>query len=134
MTYEVGGTLSGTYDLYAVVLPKTVYLSNSRDTKPNKWKTTVTYVDEVGKTQTVMFPDEVESDGIHVDTVKLGRVTLPVCSYGQQDATLNVHLRCYVTSRQTSYSREMFLDCIYLKPVSDEEAALEAKERKEVQK
>lgn len=134
VTYEVGGTLSGTYDLYAVVLPKTVYLSNSRDTKPNKWKTTVTYVDEVGKTQTVMFPDEVESDGIHVDTVKLGRVTLPVCSYGQQDATLNVQLRCYVTSRQTSYSREMFLDCIYLKPVSDEEAALEAKERKEVQK
>ena len=134
VTYEVGGTLSGTYDLFAVVLPKTVYLSNSRDTKPNKWKTTVTYVDEVGKTQTVMFPDEVESDGIHVDTVKLGRVTLPVCSYGQQDATLNVQLRCYVTSRQTSYSREMFLDCIYLKPVSDEEAALEAKERKEVQK
>lgn len=135
VTYEIGGTLSGTYDLYAVVLPKTVYLSNSRDTKPNKWKTTVTYVDEEGKIQTVSFSDEVENDGIHVDTVKLGRVTLPVSSYGQQDAVLTVQLRCYVTSRQTTYSREMFLDCIYLKPVSDdEEAALEAKQRKEVRK
>ncbi|MBO4672797.1 MAG: hypothetical protein J5616_00395 [Bacteroidaceae bacterium] len=135
VTYEIGGTLSGTYDLYAVVLPKTVYLSNSRDTKPNKWKTTVTYVDEKGEKQTEMFSEEVESDGVHVDTVLLGRVTLPVCSYGQQDATLNVQLRCYVSSRQTQYSREMFLDCIYLKPVSDdEEAALEAKQRKEVRK
>ena len=121
VTYEVRGTLSGTYDVCAVVLPKTVYLSNSRDTKPNKWKATVNYVDEKGDKKSEMFDGEVENDGVHVDTVLMGSITLPVCSYGQPDATVSVQLRCYVSSRQTTYSREMFLDCIYLKPRKEEQ-------------
>lgn len=131
-TFEVRNTLSGTYDIYAVVLPKTVYLANSRDFKPNKFKATLNYVDENGEKKSEVFGKEVTSDGHRVDSVLIGRFTFPVCNYQQQEATVSLQLQCSITNRQTQYSREMFLDCIYMKPVKDEESA--TKSRKEVRK
>lgn len=122
-TFEVRNTLSATYDICAVILPKTVYLSNSRDFKPNKFTAELTYMDENGEMQTVEFNDEVKNDGVKVDTVLIGRFTFPVCNYQQQDATVNLKLKCSIGRRETNYSREMFLDCIYLKPVSDEDSS-----------
>lgn len=119
-TFEVRNTLSGTYDICAVILPKTVYLANSRDFKPNKFKATLNYVDEQGEKQSVSFNEERTNDPYRVDTVMIGRFTFPVCNYQQPDATVSVQLQCSITNRQTSYSREMFLDCIYLKPVSED--------------
>ena len=134
-TFEIRNTLSGTYDLYAVILPKTVYLANSRDFKPNKFKATLSYVDEQGEQSSVNFDDEMTNDPYRVDSVLIGRVTFPVCNYQQPDATVSIQLQCSITNRQTTYSREMFLDCIYLKPVSDPNAvAEEARPRKEVRK
>ena len=139
-TFEVRNTLSATYDICAVILPKTVYLKNSRDFKPNKFKAELTYMDENGEMQTVKFDDEVTSNGMKVDTVRIGRFTFPVCNYQQQDATVNLKLICSVGRREYGYSREMFLDCIYLKPVSDEDSSdeelenQEANERKEAKK
>ena len=71
-----------------------------------------------------------------VDTVVIGRFTFPVCNYQQQDATVSLQLKCSIANRQTSYSRDMYLDCIYLKPVSDEDAIVvkETTTRKEAQK
>ena len=66
------------------------------------------------------FNEERTNDPYRVDTVKIGRFTFPVCNYQQPDATVSVQLQCSITNRQTSYSREMFLDCIYLKPVSED--------------
>ena len=136
ITYEIRNTLSGTYDIYAVILPKTVADVNSRNDKPNKFVATLSYVDEKGKKQTESFGTPVSNDGVTVDTVLIGRFTFPVCNYGQQDATVSLQLKCNMRSSDTAYHREMFLDCIYLKPVSDEDEALaeEAKTRKEVQK
>ena len=131
-TFEVRNTLSGTYDIYAVVLPKTVYLANSRDFKPNKFKATLNYMDEDGEMKSEVFGNEVTSDGHCVDSVLIGRFTFPVCNYQQQETTVSLQLQCSITNRQTQYSREMFLDCIYLKPVKDEESA--TKSRKEVRK
>lgn len=139
-TFEIRNTLSGTYDICAVILPKTVYLSNSRDFKPNKFKATLFYMDENGEEQSVAFDEELMSDGRCVDTVKIATFTFPVCNYQQQDATVRLQLECSINSKKPAevkaYSREMFLDCIYLKPVSDggEEAAEEANKRKEAQK
>lgn len=130
-TFEIANTLSGTYDIYAVILPKTAYLANSKDNKPNKFKAVLHYNDENGKKQSYSISEELKSKGDVADSVLITRFTFPTCNYQQQNTTVSLELRCNITSRQTEYSREMFLDCIYLKPVSDE---TEAKERKEAQK
>jgi hypothetical protein len=126
-TFEVKNTLSGTYDICIVTLPKTAYLPNSRDTKPNKFKATLTYTDSQGAKQTVDYDTEMTTSGTKIDTVLIGRFTFPVCNYQQPDATVSLQIRCSISNRQTSYSREMFLDCIYLKPVLPE--ATETKQR-----
>ncbi|MBO7569019.1 MAG: fasciclin domain-containing protein [Bacteroidaceae bacterium] len=134
-TFEIRNTLSGTYDICAVILPKTVYLSNSRDFKPNKFITELTYMDENGEMQTLELDDPLTNDGTRVDTVKITRFTFPVCNYQQQNATVQLKIKSNVSRRETNYSREMFLDCIYLKPVSDEDNEhLEANVRKEAKK
>ena len=131
-TFEVRNTLSGTYDIFAVVLPKTVYQANSRDTKPNKFKATLTYVDEEGNQKTEKYNTEMTNSGVRVDSILIGRFTFPTCNYQQQEATVSLQLQCSITNRQTQYSREMFLDCIYLRPVVA--AADGTKRRKEARK
>ena len=118
-TFEVANTLSGTYDLYAVVLPKTVYNVYSRDTKPNKFTAVVNYVDENGAKKKTEFMTEVSNNPRQVDSVLIGRVNLPVTSYRQSESIVSVQLKCSITNRQTTYSREMYLDCLYLKPVDE---------------
>lgn len=130
ITYEIRNTLSGTYDINAVILPKTVYLANSRDTKSNKFIATLTYKDENGDIQKQEFKTEMTNKGTAVDTVHIGRFTFPTCNYQQSDATVTLQLQCSITKRQTSYSREMFLDCLYFKPVSEEEAPKRKEARK----
>ena len=130
VTYEIRNTLSGTYDICAVILPKTVANANSKNTKPNKFTAVLNYVNEYGAKQSITYNTEAVNDGAKVDTVVVGRFTFPVCNYGQQDATVSLQLNCHIRSRETSYDREMFLDCIYFRPVSEEEA----KARKEAKK
>lgn len=139
VTYEINNTLSGTYNVYAVILPKTVYLANSRDFKPNKFYGSITYLDEQGEKQTVPFGntnDTFSNDPYRADSVLIGQCTLPVCNYQQPDATVTVTLNCYVrTNEAARYSREMFLDCIYFEPVTaDDAVATETKRRKEARK
>lgn len=129
--FEVTNTLSGTYDICIVTLPKTVYMTTSKDKKPNKFKATLYYQDENGKNAYVNYNTEMSNSGTDIDTLCIGRFTFPTCNYQQQNSTVSLELKCSITSRQTTYSREMFLDCIYLKPVSEES---EAKQRKEARK
>lgn len=133
-TFEIKNTLSGTYNIYAVILPKTVYLANSRDFKPNKFKATLNYLDENGESQSKAFDKEISNNAYVVDSVLIGQFTFPVCNYQQQEATVSLQLQCSITNRQTNFSREMFLDCIYLKPVSDDEKEEETKSRKEARR
>ena len=129
-TFEIKNTLSGTYNIYAVIQPKTVYLANSRDFKPNKFKAILNYMDVDGEMKSVNFDDEVSNNPYRTDSVLIGQFTFPTCNYQQQETTVSLQLKCSITNRQTNFSREMFLDCIYLKPISDEET----KARKEVRR
>lgn len=131
-TFEIANTLSGTYDICAVILPKTVYNPNSRDFKPNKFKASLNYVDANGVTQKEDFPTELTNNAHVVDTVVIGRFTFPTCNYKQSDVTVSLQLQCSIQPRQTNFSREMYLDCIYLKPVSAD--AAETKSRKEARR
>lgn len=119
-TFEVANTLAGTYDICLVLLPKTVSNPYSRDFKPNKFTAVLNYVDKDGNKSSVNFDEELTNNGETIDTVKIGRFALPTCNYGQQNVTVSLQIKCSIQSRQTKdYSREMYLDCIYLKPVSE---------------
>ena len=120
-TFELANTLAGTYDICVVVLPKTVYNPFSRDFKPNKFTAVLNYVDAEGQSQQQEFKTAVSNDPYVVDTVSIGRFTFPVCNYGQQDALVSLQLKCNIANREVKFSREMLLDCIYLKPVKEEE-------------
>ncbi|WP_302974619.1 hypothetical protein [Paraprevotella clara] len=119
--FQVPDVLSGTYDICAVVLPKTVANPNSRDFKPNKFKATLTYETPEGTRESHAFEDDCTNDPYRVDTVLIGRFTIPVCSYGQPNAVVRLQLECNIGRRETQYSREMYLDCLYFKPVKEEE-------------
>lgn len=156
VTYRVPSTLSAAYDVCAVILPKSVY-NNGRDTKPNKFFGTVTYRNAEGEEVTTFLgkngenitcapseattsyltsnAEQLRNVGTRVDTVRIARIEFPTCNYGMPDPTVTVTLRCNVGTRETNFSREMFLDCIYLKPVDDTTpVAADSKKRKEVRK
>ena len=116
---RVNNTLSGTYDICAIILPKTVANPNNPDLKPNKFKATISYVDMEGKTQTFNCNNtQFQNDPLRVDTVVIAEAfQFPTCNYDQNDIKVTVKLQCSILARETSrYAREMFLDCIYLRP------------------
>ena len=55
---------------------------------------------------------------LRVDTVVLAEAfQFPACNYDQNDIKVTVKLQCSILARETSrYAREMYLDCIYLRP------------------
>ncbi|MBR5698619.1 MAG: fasciclin domain-containing protein [Prevotella sp.] len=119
LTMRVNNTLSGTYDICAIILPKAVANPNNPDLKPNKFKATISYVDMEGKTQTFNCNNtQFQNDPLRVDTVVIAEAfQFPTCNYDQNDIKVTVKLQCSILARETSrYAREMFLDCIYLRP------------------
>lgn len=122
-TFQVKGTLSGNYDIYAVILPKSVLPTNANpDMRPCKFKANINYLDIEGKAQSYACksPDgktEFENNPEHIDTVLIAEnFNFPVYNYGES-SKFSVKLSCSITARQTAtYNREMYLDCIYLKP------------------
>jgi len=122
LTYRVNNTLSGTYDICAIVLPMSVVDHNAQNVKPNKFKATINYVDEHGVEQTFNCNNkEFTNDIQRVDTIVLAEsFHFPACNYDQNDIKVSVRLQCNITVRQTSqYERELLLDCIYLRPRND---------------
>ena len=123
-TFGIPNTLSGTYDVYIVLLPKSVYNPKSTDFKPNKFLATLSYYDVSGTKQSYTCNNynlnntDFKNDPYRVDTVKLCTFSLPTCNYGQQTATVSVKLANDITSTadQKAYSSEIYIDCIYFKP------------------
>ena len=73
-------------------------------------------MDEQGEMQELAFEDAVSNNPYVVDTVKIGTFSFPVCNYGQTNNKIKVKLKCNILAGNKKYSREMFLDCIYLRP------------------
>ena len=119
LTFRVNNTLRGTYDVCAIILPKAVSNPTNPDLKPNKFKATISYVDLEGATQTFNCNNtQFQNDPLRVDTVVLAEAfQFPACNYDQNDIKVTVKLQCSILARETSrYAREMYLDCIYLRP------------------
>ena len=119
ITFRVNDNLAGDYDVCAVLLPKSVSNKVNPDMRPCKFRATINYVDEKGKAQEFNCNKTIfTSDPEKVDTVVLAEYFhFPVCNFDQSDIKLSVKLQCYISSKETSkYAREMYLDCIYLRP------------------
>lgn len=119
LTFRLNNTLAGDYDICAIVLPKSVTGQADVQLRPCKFKAYVNYTDEQGNAQTFNCDNtQFQSDPEKVDTVVLAEAFhFPTCNYDQQDIKVSLRLQCSILARETSrYSREMYLDCIYLRP------------------
>lgn len=117
LTFRISNTLSGDYDICAVILPQSVAGLTSE--RPCKFKATINYVDENNTPQSFNCGNtQFQSDPARVDTVLLAEAFhFPTCNYDQNEVKVTLKLQCSITARETSrYSREMYLDCIYLRP------------------
>lgn len=123
VTYNIDNTLAGTYDICAVILPNNVYNTVKPDTRPNKFKATLKYYDVKGKQQTYNCGNATFTNNINkVDTIVLAKAfKFPTCNYKQDKTTVTLTLTCSILARESStYLRETFIDCIYLKPISEQ--------------
>ena len=123
MTFRVNNTLSGSYDIGIVVLPKAVYDQKNPNLKPCKFKANINYTDEKGVVKSYACQNsagksEFTTDPEHVDTLWVAEnFAFPACGYGQPDMKVSLKLTCSIGARETSkYNREFYLDCIYLRP------------------
>lgn len=123
ITYRVNNTLSGKYDVCAVILPKSVNDPDNPDLRPNKFKATISYVDTLGATKTFNCGNtQFKTDPLRVDTIVLAKgFQFPACNFDMDAIKITVKLTCSILAREnSSYNREMYLDCIYLRPVREE--------------
>lgn len=118
ITYKLSNTLSGKYDFNVIILPKTIRDPNLK-TKPCKFKAYINYIDENGNSKRY----DCGSAGFktskgNVDTICVAQdFYLPACNYEQNNNKVSLTIECAVNSREAStYDRNMYLDCIYLKP------------------
>lgn len=117
MTFRIDNTLSGDYDVCAIILPQSV--NGLANTKPCKFKATINYTDEQNQSQTFNCGNkQFQSDPERVDTIVLAEAFhFPICNLEQKNQAVSIKLTCSILARETSrYSREMLLDCIYLRP------------------
>ena len=118
MEFKIENTLAGTYDICVVLLPVTVYNPNAQ-IRPTMIKADINYVDEKGNAQTFDCGNaKFNNDPYVVDTLVLAEnFTFPVCNYDQNNMKVTLKLKCSILSRESkNYRREIFLDCIYLRP------------------
>lgn len=119
ITFRVDNTLAGDYDVCAIILPKHVTDQINPDLRPCKFKATINYFDEKGKSQSFNCDNtQFQTDPERVDTVVLASAFhFPACNYNQNNSRITVTLQCSIIARETAkFAREMYLDCIYLRP------------------
>jgi len=124
LTYRLDNVLSGDYDVCVILLPQTV-INKSARLRPCKFKANINYSDLEGKDQTFNCNNKTFlSDPERVDTIVLAEAFhFPATNYQQNTNKISLTLKCSISALETSrYSREMLLDCIYLRPRSNANA------------
>lgn len=124
LSYRIYGNLSAEYDVCVVVLPRTVSEPSTNDHRKNKFNVSVKYPDLDGRAITKSY-NNIENNPYKVDTIKIARIAFPVCTYGNRESSVSITINCNVPTGTAGakYTRNMLLDCIYLKPVEKKEDA-----------
>lgn len=118
ITFRLTNTLSAHYDVCAIVLPRTVTHPNETF-NPCKFTASISYLDEKGVQSSFNCKNtQFKTDPEKIDTVVLAEnFYFPACNYAQDNNSITLKLTCNVTPMEAKkYSREMYLDCIYLRP------------------
>ncbi len=119
ITFRLSNVLSGDYDVCAIILPQTVINPDATNLRPCKFKATINYVDLDGKEQSYDCENtQFQSNAERVDTVVLAPAFhFPTTNYNQTSDKVSLKINCSITARENArFSREMLLDCIYLRP------------------
>lgn len=134
ITFEIPNTLSGKYDICIVCVPRSVYSTNPADSLvnslPYKFKATLSYANEAGASKSFNCPNPTDIDpknlnfsnnAYKIDTVCVAKgFKFPTCNFDQDVVTVSLKIQCNIGSLEAkTFSREMFFDCIYLKPNED---------------
>ncbi len=127
--FNVKGLLSGTYEIYVVMLPSYKYGTNDNglnangEPKPCLFKANLFIKDSKGdfpkaKTYACGGGANYSNDPtILSDTIYLDTYTFPESFYGESEAGIMLQLQSYVSSSgRKNYSREMLIDCIIFRP------------------
>ena len=124
ITFKLQDILSGTYDVCVILLPLTVY-DPSVQLKSTKFTAEINYIDAKGNAVTYKCLNkdgkkDFLNDPARVDTLVLAEdFEFPVCNYDQNNEKSRISLTLktdIIPSESKKYSREVFLDCIYLRP------------------
>lgn len=129
ITFQIKNTLAGKYDVCIVLAPQTVYRTpvtraDSLDAfRPNRFRATLYYSDESGMRKTFNCNNGgfFSNNAYKLDTVCVAPAfKFPTCNLNQNEVTVSLKILSFVTSGQlATYSRQMLIDCIYLKPRED---------------
>lgn len=130
ITFQVKNTLAGKYDICIVFAPKTVYetpltkADSLRVFMPCVFRTALYYVDAKGVaknkagvgTAGLFYTKPYKLDTVVVEA----GFKFPTCNLNQDVTTVSLKITGFVqSSGQNKYNREMYIDCVYLKPRED---------------
>lgn len=124
VTFSIPNTLSNVgYDIYLVTAPVEAYnqYASAEDRLPNRIRGILNYNNIDGKAQTKRL-NVAESTPGKVDTIQIAsNMVFPTCGTGLAEPVVSLQLLSQVSRNQTAqYSNTMHLDCIILKPHTDE--------------
>lgn len=128
--FSIPNTLSGSYDIYIRTLPQSVRVTDSatiasslpaqyRFSLYERGSDTGTYPSSA--TTTFRNPEDGSrnyvTDAFNIDTLYIGTYEFANSYYGASDAGVVLQMESYVTtSARNTYTKELYLDCIILKP------------------
>ena len=125
--FNIPNTLSGTYDIYAVMPSSWFKNLSDADMRPYQFRAQLFEMDSKGQmptSATVRLADNATLSNNPenlVDTVFIDTYTFQNCYLNQEGNGVILKLVSYITSSKTrDFSREMLIDCILLIPHKDE--------------
>jgi len=124
VTIEIPGTLASYYDIYCVFISPKLLNPNAIKVLPCKVNFSLTYITNKGKLNNPVdvFPSSTgtiltRTDAV-MDTVLVAQnFKFQSSNYGEKTNTVTLKISSKVGSSETSlYSRELLIDCLFLKP------------------
>lgn len=118
VAFNLPNVLSGTYDIYAVIVPENMDDPSNTSPRKNKFTATLQYdLSETGRASTISGGKNFESDPSKIDTILLfENFKFPYCYYGISNCypILSLTTQQSVSERRT-VTTTLYIDCFILK-------------------
>ena len=118
--YKIPNVLSGKYKVHFVSLSKTIDPTTTDTDKEVRFKATVNYLDQSGKSKEFDCGGQIiginDYDEKKVNDLVIAEVDFPVCQYGQSN-DVTITIKGNANPKSSAQSSIIYLDYIYLEPV-----------------